>query len=518
MAIPMVVVRNPSPPHPEGESPQAPAGACEGTTSVDTYAGRVQIRWAPDEEVTPLGQLAFLIDFLKQAGLFDAFVQDAPLSYASNNGPRVRDVLGTLLLAILSGARRYMHVNVLRHDPVNPRLLGMRKVCSDDSVRRAIARMNEKEASAWLQKHLEKSVRPLWQEPWVLDIDTSVKPVYGRQEGAEVGYNPHKPGRPSLVLHSYLMGELRLVLDTEVEAGKQVHSMYSLPGLERLLDDMQPQERPALVRGDRHYGTERVMASMEARGQDYLFKLILHPRVKALVARLACEQGWQEVGRGWQAAESKLQLEGWTRARRVVVLRRQVRERKQPTRHKPGQLLLPFTEVVEAGPKYEYGVLVTSLEGERLTVAQLYRGRADVENAFDELKNQWGWGGFMTQDLKRTRIMVRMNALFYNWWSVYARMIDPDTRREAKTSRPMMMDGVARVTRHGRQTTLVLTIAHSAAAGLRESFEEMARFLRELPTAPQLAQVERWCRILERAFQKYYPDRGPRLTARPLLA
>ena len=66
-----------------------------------------------------------------------------------------------------------------------------------------------------------------------------------------------------------------------------------------------------------------------------------------------------------------------------------------------------------------------------------------------------------------------MNALFCNWWSVYARMIDLDTRREAKTSRPMMMDGVARVTRHGRQTTFVLTIAHSAAAKLRESFEEM---------------------------------------------
>ena len=132
------------------------------------------------------------------------------------------------------------------------------------------------------------------------------------------------------MLRSYLMGELRLVLDTEVEAGKQVHSMYSLPGLERLLDGMQHQEWPVLVRGDRHYGTERVMTVLEARGQDYLFKLLLRPRVKALVAQLASEEGWQHVGRGWQAAESKLLLEGWTRARRVVVLRRQVRKRKQP--------------------------------------------------------------------------------------------------------------------------------------------------------------------------------------------
>ncbi len=32
-------------------------------------------------------------------------------------------------------------------------------------------------------------------------------------------------------------------------------------------------------------------------------------------------------------------------------------------------------------------------------MAQLYRDRADAENGFDELKNQWGWGGFTNADL-----------------------------------------------------------------------------------------------------------------------
>jgi hypothetical protein len=27
---------------------------------------------------------------------------------------------------------------------------------------------------------------------WVLDVDTTIKPLYGEQEGAELGYNPHK--------------------------------------------------------------------------------------------------------------------------------------------------------------------------------------------------------------------------------------------------------------------------------------------------------------------------------------
>jgi Transposase DDE domain len=66
--------------------------------------------------------------------------------------------------------------------------------------------------------------------------------------------------------------------------------------------------------------------------------------------------------------------------------------------------------------RYEYAVLVTSTGHEILTLAQLYRDRADAEINFDELKNQWRWGGLTTQDLARCRLMVCMVALVYDWW------------------------------------------------------------------------------------------------------
>jgi len=44
---------------------------------------------------------------------------------------------------------------------------------------------------------------PLLSEPWILDVDTTVKPLYGHQEGAVVSYNPHKRGRPSYRYHGY---------------------------------------------------------------------------------------------------------------------------------------------------------------------------------------------------------------------------------------------------------------------------------------------------------------------------
>src|ERR1035437_1365836 len=113
-----------------------------------------------------------------------------------------------------------------------------------------------------------------------------------------------------------------------------------------------------------------------------------------------------------------LMLTGWGRQRRVIVLRRRIlderllAEKKRLADTTPDQqLALGFVEIVKDGPLYEYAVLVTSLPDEILSLGQHYRDRADAENNFDELKNQWGWSGFTTHDLKRCQIMARTIAL-----------------------------------------------------------------------------------------------------------
>ncbi len=168
--------------------------------SLDTFAGPGHVEWDTEAALTPPGQLPFFIDFLKGGGLFDAFVADCPLHYTNPNAPKKRDVLGTAMLSILSGHKRYAHIAALRCDNVLPELLGMNKIVSEDAVRRAFAAIDEDEGGVWLRRHLDYCTSPLLVEPWILDIDTTVKPLYGHQEGAVVGYNLKKPGRPS---HSY---------------------------------------------------------------------------------------------------------------------------------------------------------------------------------------------------------------------------------------------------------------------------------------------------------------------------
>ena len=178
----------------------------------------------------------FFIDFLKTAGLFDAFVADCPLRYVSPNAPGKRDVLGTAMLSMLAGHRRYAHIAALRCDAVLPELLGMKKVVSEDAIRRAFKAIDETEGAAWLRGHLAFCVEPLLAEPWILDVDTTIKPLYGHQEGAELGYNPKKPGRPSHCYHTYSMASTRLVLDVDVCPGDAHTSKHGAPGLWAFLD------------------------------------------------------------------------------------------------------------------------------------------------------------------------------------------------------------------------------------------------------------------------------------------
>ena len=102
---------------------------------VDSFAGPVRVEWDHEAAFTPLGQLPFFVDFLKTAGLFEAFVADCPLRYTSPNAPKTRDVLGTAMLSMLAGHRRYAHIAALRGDGVLPELLDMTRIVSEDAVR-----------------------------------------------------------------------------------------------------------------------------------------------------------------------------------------------------------------------------------------------------------------------------------------------------------------------------------------------------------------------------------------------
>ena len=102
----------------------------------------------------------------------------------------------------------------------------------------------------------------------------------------------------------------------------------------------------------------------------------------------AARRGWKDAGHGWQGRRETLRLNGWSRERDVVILRRRIKGELAAIEAAPTsrtQMRLSFAEIEDDTAIYEYAVLVTSLKERDIhAVAQLYRDRADCENVFDE--------------------------------------------------------------------------------------------------------------------------------------
>lgn len=499
------------------------SGAQDAASGVLAFGGPVRIRWDEDAKVTPWGGMSYFAAYLRTSGLFDRLVADAPFRYASPNAPKVRDVVGTIVLAILAGYRRHRHVERPGNDAACADLLGMSKVMSDESVRRALKRCGEAELDAWLTRHEREVVESLLRFDYVMDVDSTVRTVYGRQEGAEPGYNPHKPGRPSLNCHTFFVGTARVVVGADVLPGSRHAGRCGLPWLAKFMEGVPEGCRPRLLRGDAGYGNEAFMAAAEAARVKCLFKVKRSRNVVALFRRHALSDDWRDCGDGWECVDTSIRLDGWTAARRCLLVRRPSRRkpgaapakrgRGRPKKEAPAPVQQEFEFVEDRrGRDWDFYAPVTNDPGlAPVALTQPCRDRGDCENFFDEYKNQWGGSGFVTKSLGPTRAMARLVALVANWWNVFARLANGERHMEAATSRPMLMGVVGRIVTGGRRRTMRLTSTHAKSAEIRLALDRIGAFLGRISAiAPQLGFERTWALILKVAFRKWLCGRPSR--------
>src|SRR5205085_552520 len=143
---------------------------------------------------------------------------------------------------------------------------------------------------------------------------------------------------PAHMIHTYAMAETRLILDCEVQPGKQSAASYSLPGLLEIIDKLPEGKKPSLIRGDCAFGNERVLKDIEDRSIDYLFKVRQTKKVKELIDLCnRTKEDWTDAGQGWEGVGAELLLTGWSKKRRVIVLRRKMNETRGRKKKNPQQ-------------------------------------------------------------------------------------------------------------------------------------------------------------------------------------
>lgn len=429
--------------------------------------------------LTPLGGLIAFASFVNELGVLDILSNNFPIERTSNNALPVRDILvGFFLTALLDG-KRFKDIRYIQNDPVVGEAFGVEKrIPGDDTVRRLFKQIKPSEGQKMMylaNQYLYKSL----PDKFILDWDSTVTTRYGSQEGVEIGYNPTKPGRGS---HNPLVcsvGGVRLCLDLEMRSGNVYTSDGWIKCMERLFKHLPSDKQPWLNRADIGFCGEEFLKWHEdtETNPHYLFKLKKTKRVQEAIHKVKDDE-WQGAAsiNALQLAECKLQLSTWDRERRVVLGRRLI-SKVSP---EESRSLFGICE-------YHYYAYVTDLSVNQFTcwqIADLYNKRADCENIFDELKNQWGFAGFCTQEQNVTEFAARMTLFAYNLWSLFVRFFNIDNHQEAITSRREFMLIPARLVKTSRMKRVDISVVDRSWERIKEGYLRIINWIKS--NAPQL--------------------------------
>jgi hypothetical protein len=329
-----------------------------------------------------------------------------PVAKTSNHQIPVVDVLLAWWYGLALGAERFEHLTRYRRDPLLPRLLGLPRVPSPDTVRRFFGRFSYRhttEVSEALMRLSLGSLRPTLLGH-TLDLDSTVFCRYGEQGGSLKGHNPVKHGRPSHHPLVAWLSERRRLLWATLRAGHAGTANGVREFLAQALTILPAGHRIGLVRADAGFCVTSFFTALESRELPYIIVARLTPLVRKLVIHRIPEVEWQPVTRGIAVADVMATLPAWRgQARRFVCLRQTLTERPAAS----GRRLIEC-------PGYTYRVFITTVPFAAELVTRMYAGRADCENRIKELKEDLSLDTFCLQSFDATDAAFRTGCVLYN--------------------------------------------------------------------------------------------------------
>lgn len=437
---------------------------------------KTKLRETP-RAVTPFGGLVSFIEFLGQVGYAQQVEQHLPWHLSSPNRIPLAHTLTAFCVGVVAGARRFAHTELVRADRALHALLGLERWPGADTVR------------GFFHRFSQASIQSFWRPLWVwmlglvpypaqglsLDLDSTVFQRAGHQQGAAKGYNPRRPGRKSHHPLLAVLAEVPLVLHGWLRSGNAGTARGVVGFLSEALALLPAGLKVRCVRADSGFFEEPLLSFLEERNLPYLVVVRLTTRLKRQAAAI---RSWQAVDGHYAVGEFTAKLQGWSKERRFIVVREQIREDKEAV----GRKLIDV-------PGYTFRMWVTNRTESVMVLWRDYNGRATVEQRIEELKNDLGADDFCTQNFWATESAFLAVLFTFNLLSLYQHLSAPQAGyRQPATLRTAVFICGAILGRAGRQKVLHLS---ASWGGLDKHKPLLAGVLSwSNPTSPKLAQPQ----------------------------
>jgi len=243
----------------------------------------------------------------------------------------------------------------------------------------------------------------------ILDLDSTVVTVFGRQEGAAVGYNPRYRGKRSYDPLLCLEANSSFLWDAELRRGDAGTWAGSVELLASCFLSVPSDIRELRVRADAGFGYHPVLEMLELRPVQYA----VVARMTASLKRALGGLRYERINPRWEIAEFEHRVSGWPQSRRCIVARRLIEE----TDPEPTLFTLE---------RYLYRAWFTSLPLTPAGVWHFYDGRAGMETRIRELREDFALRKIPTRAFAANALYLEVVRLAYNLVTAFQRMCLPE--------------------------------------------------------------------------------------------
>lgn len=372
---------------------------------------------------------SYIEDF-KDANCFRTLLQDYLKKYDALKGDNsvysVPDIVDYMIDAAILGYSRFMHMEKLRNDRAycaikNRDSMPSEKVCRDmlnllpDDAAETLRELN--------RTLLNKIAEGSGPREVALDFDDTVVSVFGKQERADVGYNPKYHGRSSYKEKVGVIGSTKELIDLTLEEGSHHSNHEFLEFFKQCEKKMPKQWIIKRIRADRGFFDQKNFTYFEDNQYEYVVKAKMTNNVRKIVDWVVTHPNdyyWHPVpGHDtFHTSEINLPLPGWERARRFVIVKKTL-----PEMLENGQLI--FDEY-----RYEYQAIVTNID--YMTPPEIfdeYNQRCNVETGIDELKNGFAFSENSQLNYHCNELFLLIKMLAFNLHNWFKSTILPEDMR-----------------------------------------------------------------------------------------
>ena len=344
-------------------------------------------------------------------------------------------ILLSVVLASLAGINRLQRIAVFTHDVLVKALLGLETGLNKDVISTRLKQLGQAGALL-LQEHLfDLTTNWLTKsqlETITMDADSTVKTVYGHQQGAEKGFNPKKRGAKSYHPVIAFISQMKLVINSWFRCG----SAYTSNGICEFIK----QTKALLPPHIKQIFNGSLFDLLESYHWTYLVKVKLK-NLKSLLE----SQCWQTLPDNPYIALCEFQYQGksWQKKRTLKAIR----------------IVTDWIEVDLMGtkqwfPKYEYACYCSNLTVDVLELHELYKQRSTSETWIEQVKNQLLAGATLTDDFHANDMLWQLNVLAYNLSVMMRYKVKKLWRQEHATFRDWFINLPAKLVHGSRQVSM----------------------------------------------------------------